>query len=166
VWTSTTKRKTIYNKAARRRQLNLKSYWTIQCNRMLKYNIPLYWLVHLLNLFKYGGVALFCQIPDWDIKIEQSSSLKFLVKQIGRLQQNWRGSQCLGGHPLHREWKSKMEQITSEAALIVFFGIRGVSMIDRVSKSQMVNQKYYKLRHWVRKKGRELWKKKLDSVSR
>jgi hypothetical protein len=39
VWTSTTKRKIIYNKAARRRQLNLKSYWTIQCNRMLKYNI-------------------------------------------------------------------------------------------------------------------------------
>jgi hypothetical protein len=39
VWTSTTKRKTIYNKAARRRQLNLKGYWTIQCNRMLKYNI-------------------------------------------------------------------------------------------------------------------------------
>jgi hypothetical protein len=33
------KRKTIYNKAARRRQLNLKSYWTIQCSRMLKYNI-------------------------------------------------------------------------------------------------------------------------------
>jgi hypothetical protein len=29
VWTSTTKRKTIYNKAARRRQLNLKSYWTL-----------------------------------------------------------------------------------------------------------------------------------------
>jgi hypothetical protein len=27
VWTFTTKRKTIYNKAARRRQLNLKSYW-------------------------------------------------------------------------------------------------------------------------------------------
>jgi hypothetical protein len=38
VWTSTTKHKTIYTKAARRRQLNLKSYWTIQCNRMLKYN--------------------------------------------------------------------------------------------------------------------------------
>jgi hypothetical protein len=34
-----TKRKTIYNKAARRRQLNLKTYWTIQSNRMLKYNI-------------------------------------------------------------------------------------------------------------------------------
>jgi hypothetical protein len=31
--------KTIYNKAARRRQHNLKSYWTIQCSRMLKYNI-------------------------------------------------------------------------------------------------------------------------------
>jgi hypothetical protein len=28
-----------YNKAARRRQLNLKTYWTIQCRRMLKYNI-------------------------------------------------------------------------------------------------------------------------------
>jgi hypothetical protein len=39
LWTSTTKRKTIYNKAARRRQLNLKSYWTIRCSRMLKYNI-------------------------------------------------------------------------------------------------------------------------------
>jgi hypothetical protein len=39
VWTSTTKLKTIYNKAARRRQLNLKTYWTIQCSRMLKYNI-------------------------------------------------------------------------------------------------------------------------------
>jgi hypothetical protein len=35
----TTKRKTIYNKAARRRLLNLKRYWTIQCNRILKYNI-------------------------------------------------------------------------------------------------------------------------------
>jgi hypothetical protein len=44
VWTSTTKHKTIYNKAARRRQLNLKSYWTIQCNRMLKYNI-MKWIV-------------------------------------------------------------------------------------------------------------------------
>jgi hypothetical protein len=39
VWTSTTKLKTIYNIAARRRQLNLKTYWTIQCSRMLKYNI-------------------------------------------------------------------------------------------------------------------------------
>jgi hypothetical protein len=29
----------IYNKAARRRQHNLKTYWTIQCSRMLKYNI-------------------------------------------------------------------------------------------------------------------------------
>jgi hypothetical protein len=38
VWTSTTKRKTIYNKAARRQQLNLKTYWTIECSRMLKYN--------------------------------------------------------------------------------------------------------------------------------
>jgi hypothetical protein len=35
----TAKRKTIYNKAARRRQHNLKTYWTIQCSRMLKYNI-------------------------------------------------------------------------------------------------------------------------------
>jgi hypothetical protein len=29
MWTSTTKRKTIYNKAARRRKLNLKSYWIL-----------------------------------------------------------------------------------------------------------------------------------------
>jgi hypothetical protein len=28
-----------YNKAARRRQHSLKTYWTIQCSRMLKYNI-------------------------------------------------------------------------------------------------------------------------------
>jgi hypothetical protein len=41
VWPSTTNCKTIYNKAARRRQLNLKTYWTIQCNRMLQYNIIL-----------------------------------------------------------------------------------------------------------------------------
>jgi hypothetical protein len=39
--TGTTKRKTIYNKAARRRQLNLKTYWTVQCSRMLKYNIKI-----------------------------------------------------------------------------------------------------------------------------
>jgi hypothetical protein len=50
VWPSTTKRKTIYNKAARRRQLNLKSYWTIQCNRMLKYNIFLFRWRHLTLL--------------------------------------------------------------------------------------------------------------------
>jgi hypothetical protein len=30
---------TIYNKAARRRQHNLKTYWTIHCSRMLKYSI-------------------------------------------------------------------------------------------------------------------------------
>jgi hypothetical protein len=29
----------IYNKAARRRQHKLKTYWTIQCSRMLKYNV-------------------------------------------------------------------------------------------------------------------------------
>jgi hypothetical protein len=30
---------TIYNKAALRRQHNLKTYWTLQCSRMLKYSI-------------------------------------------------------------------------------------------------------------------------------
>jgi hypothetical protein len=34
--------------AARRRQLNLKSYWTIQCSRMLKYNI-----INQLNSWTY-----------------------------------------------------------------------------------------------------------------
>jgi hypothetical protein len=48
VWTTTTKRKTIYNKAARRRQLHLKRFWTIQCNRMLKYNIYNIYLVLVL----------------------------------------------------------------------------------------------------------------------
>jgi hypothetical protein len=55
VWPSTTNRKTIYNKAARRRQLNLKSYWTIQCNRILTYNITLQcvWGDALSNLGKW-----------------------------------------------------------------------------------------------------------------
>jgi hypothetical protein len=35
------RQRTIYNKAARRRQHNLKTYWTIQCSRMLKYSIIL-----------------------------------------------------------------------------------------------------------------------------
>jgi hypothetical protein len=34
--------------AARRRQLNLKTYWTIQCSRMLKYNITETFLTQLL----------------------------------------------------------------------------------------------------------------------
>jgi hypothetical protein len=41
--TATTKRKTIYNKAARRRQHNLKIYWTIPCEfgqKMHILNIP------------------------------------------------------------------------------------------------------------------------------
>jgi hypothetical protein len=54
VWTSTTKRKTIYYKAARRRQLNLKTYWTIQCSRMLKYNINSGRLKGS-SIFKYGN---------------------------------------------------------------------------------------------------------------
>jgi hypothetical protein len=42
---------TIYNKVAHRRQHNLKTYWTIQCSRMLKYSIihssMLHWLFSL-----------------------------------------------------------------------------------------------------------------------
>jgi hypothetical protein len=61
VWTSTTKRKINYNKAARRRQLNLKTYWTIQCNRKLKYNIS-------ENSMTMG---------DWSISPYESSSAFF-----------------------------------------------------------------------------------------
>jgi hypothetical protein len=63
VWTFTTKRKTIYNKAARRRQLNLKSYWTIQCNRMLTYNIPKKRLVMLTYIFSAMLRLNFWPIP-------------------------------------------------------------------------------------------------------
>jgi hypothetical protein len=33
------RQRTIYNKAARRRRHNLKTYWTMQCSRMLQYSI-------------------------------------------------------------------------------------------------------------------------------
>jgi hypothetical protein len=46
------KHKTTYNKAARRRQFNLTSYWTIQCNRMLKYNIVTLDGTHYLFIYK------------------------------------------------------------------------------------------------------------------
>jgi hypothetical protein len=51
-------------------------------------------------------------------------------------------------------------------AMMVFFNIRGVIMIEWVPEGQMVNQKYYlkvltKLREQVRKKRKDLWKKKL-----
>jgi hypothetical protein len=37
-WQLNVRQWNIYNKAARRRQHNLKTYWTIQCSRMLKYS--------------------------------------------------------------------------------------------------------------------------------
>jgi hypothetical protein len=37
--TRNVRQRTIYNKAARRRQHNLKTYWAMQCSRMLKYSI-------------------------------------------------------------------------------------------------------------------------------
>jgi hypothetical protein len=36
----------IYNKAAHRRQHNLKTYWSKQCSRMLKYNIVYIYYLH------------------------------------------------------------------------------------------------------------------------
>jgi hypothetical protein len=63
-WTSTTKRKTIYKKAARRRQLNLKSYWTIQCNRMLTYSImncPFVFFKHFMTEIYFLAVGMTCE---------------------------------------------------------------------------------------------------------
>jgi hypothetical protein len=66
-----------------------------------------------------------------------------------------RGNRFIRRHPLHREWKSKNEQVESEGDDGRFLRPEG----------QTVNQKYYsevlfKLRERVRNKRQELWKKK------
>jgi hypothetical protein len=68
VWTSTTKRKTIYNKAPRRRQLNPKSHGTnnvsfkLSCNHSLKLSSSRTFTL-LLNLF--FSISLFIGLPTF-----------------------------------------------------------------------------------------------------
>jgi hypothetical protein len=88
VWPSTTSCKTIYNKAARRRQPNLKRYWTIQCNRMLQYNIMIsgmfvcfmkLWMCRL-KIFHYYFISkpnhLIVQRWNWNIIV---MTVKFVL---------------------------------------------------------------------------------------
>jgi hypothetical protein len=75
--TATTKRKTIYNKAARRRQHNLKTYWTIQCRRMLKYNI-----INKSKLKeKLGNYFLHERSPTLEVLVHVNSDTSFSVFQ-------------------------------------------------------------------------------------
>jgi hypothetical protein len=84
------RQRTVYNKAARRRQHNLKIYWTIQCSRMLQYSIikkylDFDWLlVYLPMLFKLYGLYSM----DREIGMSMRNDYIRIMKAVPR---HWRG---------------------------------------------------------------------------